>query len=91
MRPAFTLADRLRTRLSVAPVPDQGDGQRTNEEDDGNREKLGVELIVADEELDSFQEDETGRRIGDGGAPDFPFPDLPTFAASVPIRCLDVL
>ena len=63
--------------MTVAPIPDQGDRQRTNEEDDGYGEKLGVELIVADEELDSFQEDKTSRRISDGGSPDFPFPDLP--------------
>ena len=70
-------ADGLRTRLTVAPVPDQSDGQRTDEEYEGYGEKLGIELIVADEELDGFQKNKTRRRIGDDGAPDIPFPELP--------------
>ena len=58
----------------MAPVPNQSDGQRTDEENKGDGEKLGIELIVADEELDSFQENKSRCRIGDDCAPDIPFP-----------------
>ena len=70
----------------MAPIPDQGNGQRTDEKDDGQGEKFGVEFIIADEKFDGFQEDEPCGRIGDSSAPDMSFPELPGEVPEAGIR-----
>jgi len=60
----------------VAPVPNQRNGKRADDKNQGDGEEFGVELIVVDKKFDSFDEDKTRRGIGDSSAPDIPFPEL---------------